>query len=133
MAGRNLNLKICKKKKILFIEDEPDQVLMVRLRLEKSGYYVITAMDGVAGLKKALQEKPDLILLDVIMPGIDGLEVCRRLRAESTMEKVPVIVTTAAGSDDIEHACATAGADDCIRKPYEASGLIDKVRRLIGE
>ena len=118
------------KKKILFIEDEPDQIMMVSLRLERSGYEVISSSDGESGLKKALAEKPDLILLDVIMPGIDGLEVCRRLKKDPATQHIPVISTTAAGVDDIEHRCFAAGANDCVRKPYDSAELLAKIRRF---
>jgi CheY-like chemotaxis protein len=119
------------KKKILFIEDEPDQILMISLRLEKSGYEVISSMDGREGLKKAAAEKPDLILLDVIMPGMDGLEVCRRLKANPATRHIPVIATTAAGMDDVEHECRKAGAEDCLRKPYDSADLLLKIKRLL--
>jgi CheY-like chemotaxis protein len=120
-----------KKKKILFIEDEPDQIMMISLRLEKSGYAVISSMDGELGLKKAAAEKPDLILVDVIMPGIDGFEVCRRLRKDPATKHIPIISTTAAGMDDVEHQCMTAGADDCVRKPYDSADLLVKIKRLL--
>jgi len=120
-----------KKKKILFIEDEPDQIKMISLRLEKNGYEVISSLDGAEGLKMAVREKPDLILLDVIMPGIDGLEVCRLLRKDPVTRHIPIISTTAAGMDDVEHQCLTAGADDCVRKPYESSDLLVKIHRLL--
>lgn len=120
-----------KKKKILFIEDEPDQVMMISLRLEKSGFEVISSLNGEEGLKKATLEKPDLILLDVIMPGMDGFEVARRLRANPVTRHIPIISTTAAGMDDVEHQCITAGADDCIRKPYDSANLLEKINRLL--
>ena len=119
------------KKKILFIEDEEDQVMMISLRLEKSGYEVIASMSGEEGLKMAEREKPDLILTDVLMPGIDGLEVCRRLRKNPVTKNIPIISTTAAGMDDVEHQCLSAGADDCVRKPYDSSDLLMKIRRLL--
>ncbi|OGX10704.1 MAG: hypothetical protein A2351_06145 [Omnitrophica bacterium RIFOXYB12_FULL_50_7] len=120
-----------KKKKILFIEDEPDQIVMISLRLEKNGYEVVSSMDGVEGLKMAVSEKPDLILLDVIMPGIDGFEVCRRLRKDPATKHIPIISTTAAGADDVEHQCITVGADDCVRKPYDSMDLLTKIQRLL--
>ena len=120
-----------KKRKILFIEDEPDQIMMISLRLRKNGYLVISSMEGEEGLKKAVQEKPDLILLDVIMPGMDGLEVCRRLRNNPATCHIPIISTTAAGMDDIEHQCRGAGADDCVRKPYDSADLLRKITRLL--
>jgi CheY-like chemotaxis protein len=120
-----------RKKRILFVEDEPDQVMMISLRLAKNGYEVISSTDGEEGLKKAVAEQPDLILLDVIMPGIDGLEVCRRLKKDPATRHIPVISTTAAGVDDIEHQCFAAGADDCVRKPYDSSELLAKIQRFL--
>ena len=120
-----------KKRKILFIEDEPDQVLMVSLRLKKNGFSVLSAQDGLAGIEKAIEEKPDLILLDIIMPGLDGFEVCRRLRHASATKRVPIIATTAAGDDDLERKCLAAGADECVRKPYDAADLLAKIKTLL--
>lgn len=120
-----------KKRKILFIEDEPDQIMMVSLRLEKSGYEVISSRDGEQGLKMAAEERPDLILLDVIMPGMDGFEVARRLRKDPSTRHIPIISTTAAGMDDVEHSCLAAGVDDCVRKPYDSADLLLKIRRLL--
>jgi len=120
-----------KKKKILFIEDEPDQIAMVSLRLEKNGYHVISSLDGEEGVEMAVKEKPNLILTDVIMPGIDGFEVCRRLRKNPATKHIPIISTTATGMDDVEHQCLTAGADDCMRKPYNSSDLLVKIKRLL--
>ena len=120
-----------KKKKILFIEDEPDQIMMISLRLERNGYEVVSSMSGEGGLKMAVGEKPDLILLDVIMPGMDGFEVCRRLRKDPVTKHIPIISTTAAGMDDVENQCLTAGADDCIRKPYDSTDLLIKIHRLL--
>jgi len=120
-----------KKIKILFIEDEPDQIMMISLRFEKSGYTVISSMDGEEGLKMVVKEKPDLVLVDVIMPGIDGFEVCRRIRKDPVTKHIPIISTTAAGMDDVERQCITAGADDCVRKPYDSADLLMKIRRLL--
>jgi two-component system, OmpR family, alkaline phosphatase synthesis response regulator PhoP len=116
---------------ILFVDDEPDQIMMVSLRLRKSGYKVISASDGEEGLKKAIEEKPDLILMDVLMPGMDGFEVCRRLRKNSETKHIPIIATTAAGVDDIEFQCRSAGADDCIRKPYDSANLLMKIHEFL--
>ena len=120
-----------KKKKILFIEDEPDQIVMISLRLEKNGYEVISSMEGEKGIQLAISEKPDLILVDVIMPEIDGFEVCRRLRQDPATKHIPIISTTAAGMDDVERQCITAGADDCVRKPYDSGDLLMKIHRLL--
>jgi CheY-like chemotaxis protein len=115
-------------KKILFVDDEPDQITMVSLRLQKNGYTVIPAMDGEEALEKAIQENPALILMDMLMPGIDGLEVCRRLRKDPATKHIPIIATTAVGLDDIEFRCREAGADDCVRKPYDSANLLQALR-----
>lgn len=120
-----------KRRKILFIEDEPDQIVMISLRLEKNGYEVISSLEGEEGVEMAIKEMPDLILTDVIMPGMDGFEVCRRLRKNPLTKNIPIISTTAAGMDDVEHRCIAAGADDCVRKPYDSADLLMKIKRLI--
>lgn len=120
-----------KKKKILFIEDEPDQRLILSMRLKKGGFTVLEAEDGPKGLEMASKEKPDLILLDIIMPGIDGFEVARRLRKNPATHAIPIVAATAAGVDDVEHKCFTAGADDCVRKPYDSAELLEKIGRLL--
>ncbi len=121
------------KKKILFVDDEPDQVMMISLRLQKNGYTVISATNGEEGLKKAIEENPALILLDMLMPGIDGFEVCRRLRKNPATKHIPIISTTAVGIDDVEFQCHAAGANDCVRKPYDSADLLIKIRRLLEE
>lgn len=118
-------------KKILIIEDEPDQILMVKLRLEKNGFKIITANDGEKGLESANREMPDLVLLDMLMPKMDGFEVCKRLRAQADTKDIPIIVTTAAGTDNIEKKCVEAGANICMRKPYEAGELLEKIKILL--
>ncbi|MBU9888747.1 MAG: response regulator [Candidatus Omnitrophica bacterium] len=121
------------KKKILFIEDEPDQRLILSMRLKKGGFAILEAEDGPQGLDLAARENPDLILLDIILPGIDGFEVARRLKKHPSTRRIPIVVATAAGVDDVEHKCFAAGADDCVRKPYDASELLEKIWRLLGK
>lgn len=133
MQSKKPEKTVDRKKKILFVEDEPDQVTMITLRLEKNGYEVISCSDGETGLKKAAEEKPDLILLDVILPGMDGLEICRLLRANPVTKTIPIVSTTAAGADDVEKSCLAAGANACVRKPYDSADLLAKIRRLIGK
>lgn len=119
--------------KILFIEDEPDQIMMVEMRLQQSGYEVISTMDGETGLKMARQEKPDLILLDIILPKLDGIEVCRQLRQSPETCDIPIIAITAAALKDLVQRCTQAGADDFIRKPYEPEELIARVSKLLDQ
>jgi len=121
------------KRKILFIEDETTQIMMVQTRLEASGYEVISALDGEEGLKKVHEENPDLILLDLIIPKIDGLEVCRRLKGSVDTNNIPVIVITASGTRDVEGMCHAVGADDVVRKPYDSTDLLSKIKALLRE
>jgi CheY-like chemotaxis protein len=117
-----------KSKKILFIEDEPDQIMVVKIRLEADGFEFISATNGEDGLKEAQSEKPDLILLDIIMPKMDGYEVCKRLKADPKTKAIPVIVITAVATKDLEQKCVGVGADDLIRKPYESADLVAKIK-----
>ena len=118
-------------KKILFIEDEPDQIEVVRMRLETYGYDFISALDGQEGLKKAKEEKPDLILLDIVMPGMDGYQVCVYLKDDPQTKDIPVLMITAAGERGIEEKCRSCGADDVIAKPYESQVLVSKIKALL--
>ncbi len=118
-------------KKILLVEDEVDQIAMLKMRLEASGYEFISAMDGAEGIKKALEEKPDLILMDVIMSNMDGFEVCKRLKRTPETKNIPIILLTAAGLKDIEDKSQACGADLAVRKPYKSKELIEKITTLI--
>ena len=119
------------KKKVIFIEDEPDMIMMVKIRLEALDYEVISANDGEEGLKKIREQKPDLVLLDLLLPKLDGFQVCKFLKDDSKTKDIPVIIITASGRKDIEEKCILAGADCCIRKPFDSQDLVAKVKELI--
>ena len=112
--------------KILIIEDEPDMVLGLQDNLELEGYEVIVARDGVAGLNLARLSQPDLILLDVMLPKKNGLEVCRELRAQGFAQ--PILMLTARGQELDKVAGLELGADDYITKPFGLSELLARVR-----
>lgn len=118
-------------KKILFVEDEPDQVIMIKTRLEANGYEVITANDGLTGLQYAEDKRPDLILLDIVLPGLDGVEVCKRLKANEKTKHIPVIAITASGEKALEERCSEAGCVDVIRKPYDSKELLKNIERYL--
>ncbi len=118
-------------KKILFIEDEPDQVMVIKTRLEANGYDVVTANDGLTGLKYATEESPDLILLDIIMPGMDGVEVAKRLKADEETKDIPIIVITASGEKAMEERCIKAGCEGVMRKPYDSKKLLEDIKKYI--
>lgn len=120
------------RKKILFIEDETELVDLMRKRLETNNYQMIAAYDGEEGLKKVEQEKPDLILLDVVLPKIDGLELCRRLKTDPETKSIPIIIVTGSGGKDLPERCLAANADDLIIKPFEAKELLEKIKKFIG-
>ncbi len=116
------------KAKILVIDDEPRIVQVVRLYLEKDGYQVLTAGDGKRALELAQKEKPDLIILDLMLPEIDGLEVCRQLRRGSD---VPIIMLTARSEDADKLIGLELGADDYVTKPFSPREVVARVKTVL--
>ena len=114
--------------KILVVDDEPRYVRWIALTLRGSGYHVLEARDGVTALELSATNQPDLILLDVGLPGLDGLEVCRRVRAFST---VPIIMLTARAAEADKVAGLDAGADDYLGKPFGPPELLARVRAAL--
>jgi len=113
---------------ILVVDDEPKIVRIARDYLEKNGYRVLTAADGPSALAAARREKPDLILLDLMLPGIDGREVCKLLRRESD---VPIIMLTALSEEVDQVTGLEIGADDYITKPFSTRAMVARVRALL--
>ena len=118
-----------RRQKILIVEDEPDMVLGLRDNFEFEGYEVVTASDGAAGLDKARSEKPDLMILDIMMPKLSGLEVCKTLRGEG-FEK-PIIMLTARGQEIDKVVGLELGADDYVTKPFSIRELLARVRAIL--
>jgi two-component system alkaline phosphatase synthesis response regulator PhoP len=116
------------KPKILVVDDERKIVELVRLYLEKDGYRVLVATDGLDGLALARQKRPDLILLDLMLPGMDGLDVCRILQAESD---VPIIMLTARTTDEDKLIGLELGADDYVTKPFNPREVVARVRAVL--
>ena len=114
--------------KILVVDDDPNVVELVRLYLERDGYEVLTANDGATGLEMAIEEQPSLIVLDLMLPRMDGMEVCRALREESS---VPVIMLTAMVEEDDRLAGLDLGADDYVTKPFSPRELAARVRAVL--
>lgn len=115
--------------RILIVEDEPNMVAGLRDNFEYEGYEVITAPDGVAGLQRALSEGPDLVILDVMMPRMSGLDVCRRLKAERPA--MPVIMLTARGQEVDKVVGLELGADDYVTKPFSIRELLARVKAVL--
>jgi DNA-binding response OmpR family regulator len=115
-------------KTILVVEDEPTLVATLRFNLERDGYSVLTAQDGDIGLAQARAHRPDLVLLDLMLPGLNGLEVCRVLRREST---TPILMLTARAEETDKVVGLEVGADDYLTKPFSMRELLARVRALL--
>jgi len=120
-------------KKILLVDDEVGLVEMVKMRLEASGYNIICAYDGQEALEKAKKEKPDLIILDLMLPKMDGYKVCGLLKSDSRYSKIPIIMFTARIQEEDLVLGKELGADGYITKPFEPKILLGKIKELIGE
>jgi two-component system phosphate regulon response regulator PhoB len=116
---------------ILIIDDEKDLIELVRYNLEKDGYDTISATDGQSGLEIALRHKLDLIVLDLMMPGMDGLEVCRHLRADPRTARTPIIMLTAKATEADRIVGLELGADDYITKPFSPRELVARVKAIL--
>src|SRR4029077_9673635 len=116
--------------KILVVDDVPENVRLLEAVLVPRGYEVVTARDGVEALERIEPEQPDLILLDVMMPGLDGYAVCARLRANDDTAVLPVIMVTSSIGQEKTKAIE-AGADDFIPKPFNHDELLTRVRSLL--
>jgi len=114
--------------RILVVDDEPHIVELVRYNLVQEGYDVVTAADGEAALVRARSDRPDLIVLDLMLPGVDGLEVCRQLRREAP---VPIIMLTAKGGELERVVGLELGADDYVTKPFSPRELIARIRAVL--
>ena len=115
--------------KILIVEDEPNMVTGLRDNFEFEGYEVLTASDGVAGLERALKESPDLVLLDVMMPRMSGLDVCQQLKAKRP--SIPIIMLTARGQEVDKIVGLELGADDYVTKPFSIRELVARVKAVL--
>jgi DNA-binding response OmpR family regulator len=113
-------------------DDEVDVRELVAYRLSRSGYEVVEASDGEQALRLALENPPDLAVLDVMMPKLDGYELTRRLRAEPSTQRVPVILLTARAQEADVSQGFEAGADDYLRKPFNPDELLARVRAVLG-
>ena len=116
---------------VLVIEDNPRQQLMARKVLEKRGYKVITASDGEEGVRKAADEQPAVILMDVSLPGIDGLEATRRIKAANPRQ--PIVACTAHAMAGDRERIMAAGCDDFLSKPYMLADLVSAIAQFAGE
>ncbi|KAF4515840.1 hypothetical protein B566_EDAN000075 [Ephemera danica] len=118
-------------KKILIVEDEKDILQLIKLYLEKEGYRIVTASTGSEGLAQVRTEKPDLVVLDLMLPEIDGLEICKRLRSSPDTAMLPIIMLTAKAEESDTIIGLELGADDYVTKPFSPKTLVARVKALL--
>ena len=123
---------MAEKHRILLVDDEPSIVKMVGKRLEVEGFEVLIAMDGQEGLSKAQADNPDLIVLDLMLPKLNGYEVCTMLKQDARYQKIPVVLFTAKAQEKDEKLGMECGANAYVRKPFRAQELLDTIRSLLG-
>lgn len=116
---------------ILAIEDEPDVLEVMQYNLEQEGFKVLSCEDGDEGLARVREDPPDLVLLDLMLPGMDGVEVCRRIKSEKETENVPVIMVTAKDSESDVVLGLGVGADDYVTKPFSPRELVARVKAVL--
>ncbi|OPX85645.1 MAG: Alkaline phosphatase synthesis transcriptional regulatory protein PhoP [Pelotomaculum sp. PtaB.Bin117] len=119
--------------RILVVEDEKNILELVRFNLEREGYQVLTALDGVRGLELARTEAPDLILLDVMLPEMDGLEVCLELRNDTMTKSIPIIMLSARAEELDRMLGLEMGADDYVTKPFSPRELSARIKNRLNE
>lgn len=117
--------------RILIVDDEEDVLELVRYNLDRSGYQIETASSGEEALTKARKSSPELIILDLMLPGIDGLEVCKKLKADVKTEHIPIVMLTAKGDEADIVTGLELGAEDYITKPFSPKVLVARVRRIL--
>jgi len=121
------------KKKILIIDDEQDLLDFVKLRLEANNYSVVTALDGEEGLSLFKKERPDLVLLDILMPKLDGFQVCQKLKADPLTKNIPVVMLTAVDRENDIMQSKHLGANGYIVKPFDAATLLFSIKEQLNK
>ncbi len=116
---------------VLVVEDDPDIVELLRYNLEREGYVVHVARDGEKGLNEVRRRRPDVVLLDLMLPEVDGIEVCRRLRASEETASIPVLMLTAKGEETDMVLGLEMGADDYVTKPFSPRELVARVKAML--
>jgi two-component system phosphate regulon response regulator PhoB len=117
--------------KVLVVDDEKDIVSLLRYHLEKAGFQCVEAMDGASALRCVREQRPDLLILDLMLPGMDGLEICRWLRREASTARLPILILTAKAEEVDRVVGLELGADDYVVKPFSPRELIARVRAIL--
>jgi len=118
-------------KKVLVVEDHPDSLNVITSQLDMMGFSVITAKRGREGVEKAIEEKPDLILMDIMMSGMDGREATRRIRSNPETKDIPILATTVLFAESELNECIEAGCNDYIVKPFTPKELASRIEKLL--
>ena len=118
-------------KKVLIVEDHPDLLDILTLQMEEMGFAVTSATNGIEAVEKAIEEKPHLILMDIMLPGIDGLEATRRIRSNPEAKEIPILAATAITDKSQLRECIEAGCNDVIVKPFTAKDLQEKIQAVL--
>lgn len=121
------------KKRILVVDDEVPLVRLVKVKLESHHYEVLTAHDGQEGLEKARREKPDLIILDIMLPKMNGYEICQLLKFDEKYSKIPVVMLTAKVQEEDKALGKETGADEYMTKPFDMNDLLAVIEKCLGE
>ena len=119
------------KPRILVVDDEPDLVSVLRFGLESDGFEVMEAYDGESGLRCAQQNLPDLLVLDLMLPKLDGYKVCRMLKFDERFRHIPIIILSARAQDEDRRLALEMGADQYLTKPYEVKELVVHIRQQL--
>ena len=118
-------------KKVLLVEDNQDLQFLLSFQIKSMGFAIISANNGMEGVEKAIEEKPDLIIMDILMPGMDGREATRMIRSNPMTKNIPIIVLTVLFRHLDQESCIEAGCNDYIVKPFSFKVLQEKIRALI--
>ena len=118
--------------KVMVIDDEPFILMMIEDKLKRAGLQVVTLRDSTTALKKIREEKPDLIILDWMMPEISGIEICKKLKSDPELSEIPVFMLTAKGQEDDERLGLSTGVERYITKPFSPRSLLEIVLERIG-
>jgi CheY-like chemotaxis protein len=122
-----------RRKKILLVDDSMTALMMNRMLLSKCGCDIVTARDGREAVQKALAERPDLIIMDIVMPTMNGFEACQRLRTMQTMSKTPILLVTTRGEAESIATGFASGCTDYVTKPVNSVELLSKIKAYLGE
>lgn len=127
----HLKMRITVSQKVLIVDDNDDTVTIIRTVLEREGYLVVTAMDGIEGIEKARKELPDLIVLDLMMPRKNGFEVCQALKERSETKEIPILILSAKIDSVSRERTSALGAQEHLTKPINPALLLKKIKQYL--